>query len=181
MTGMRRMLPWLCLALVPALALAAQDFALDSPTLHPGASMPTANVYTRCGGGNVSPALQWHGAPAGTQGYAVTMYDPDAAGGFWHWIIFDIPIGAHGLNADAGAPRSGNAPGDAAQLLNGFGDHGYSGPCPPAGKPHHYVITVYALDVPELGLAAHVSRHDALAEIRQHTLAKASLTVTWGH
>lgn len=178
---MRRVLLWLCLGLAPVAALAAQSFTLDSPALSAGASMPLTNVYTECGGGNVSPALQWHDAPAGTKGYAVTMYDPDASGGFWHWIVFDIAVGAHGLNADAGAPRSGNAPGDAAQLPNDFGNHGYSGPCPPAGKPHHYVITVYALDVPELGLAAHFSRNDALASIKRHTLAKASLTVVWGH
>ena len=172
------------LRLAPALAFgiatAAQAFTLSSPAVKPDGTIPMRQVYTQCGGGNVSPALQWHDAPTGTQGYAATMYDPDAAGGFWHWIMFDIPIGAHGLNADAGAPRSGNAPGDAAQLPNDFGNHGYSGPCPPAGKPHHYVITVYALDVPELGLAAHFSRRDALAEIRRHTLAKASLIVTWG-
>lgn len=178
---MRRIFFMLCLALAPPAVWAAQGFTLDSPSLRAGASMPLTNVYTRCGGGNVSPALQWHGAPAGTQGYAVTMYDPDASGGFWHWIMFDIPVGAHGLNADAGAPRSGNAPGDAAQTLNDFGNHGYSGPCPPAGKPHHYVITVYALDVPELGLAAHFSSKGALAGIEKHTLAKATLTVVWGH
>jgi len=178
---MRRTLFWLCLSLAAAAAIAAQGFTLESPTLSAGASMPLANVYSQCGGGNVSPSLQWHDPPAGTQSFAVTMFDPDAAGGFWHWIIFEIPVGAHGLNADAGAPRSGNAPGDAAQLPNDFGNHGYSGPCPPAGKPHHYVITVYALDVPELGLTAHVSRKDALAAIKQHTLATATLTVTWGH
>lgn len=178
---MRRIFFMLCLALAPAAVWAAQGFTLDSPGLHAGANMPLANVYTQCGGGNVSPALQWHGAPAGTKGYAVTMYDPDASGGFWHWIIFNIPVGAQGLNADAGAPRSGNAPGDAAQLPNDFGNAGYSGPCPPPGKPHHYVITVYALDVPTLGLVAHFSRNDALAAIKGHTLAKATLTVTWGH
>lgn len=178
---MRRALCWLCLSIAPAAVFAAQTFTLDSPTLSADARMPIANVYTQCGGGNVSPALQWHGAPAGTKGYAVTMYDPDAPGGFWHWIVFDIPVGAHGLNADAGAPRSGNAPGDAAQLPNDFGNHGYSGPCPPAGRPHHYVITVYALDVPELGLAAHINSKEALAGIEKHTLAKATLTVVWGH
>jgi len=119
---MRRILLWLCLALMPVTTWAAQDFTLDSPTLKAGASMPLANVYAQCGGGNVSPALQWHDAPAGTKGYAVTMY-----------------------------------------------------------KPHHYVITVYAMDVPELGPATHFSRNDALAAIKQHTLATATLTVTWGH
>ena len=177
---MRRILLWLCLSLTPVAVFAAQGFTLDSPTSSGGTSMPLANVYTQCGGGNVSPALQWHGTPAGTKSFAVTMFDPDAPGGFWHWIAFDIAVGAHGLNAGAGTPRSGNAPGDTVQMQNDFGNTGYSGPCPPPGKPHHYVITVYALDVPELGLAAHFSRNDALAAIKQHTLAKATLTMTWG-
>ncbi|MGH8183074.1 MAG: YbhB/YbcL family Raf kinase inhibitor-like protein [Rhodanobacteraceae bacterium] len=177
---MRRALLWLCLVCAPVAALAAQGFTLDSPTLHADARMPLANVYTECGGGNQSPPLQWHDAPAETKSYAVTMYDPDATGGFWHWIAFDIAIGAHGLNAGAGTPHSGNAPGDTEQPRNDFGNAGYSGPCPPPGKSHHYVITVYALDVPELGIKAHFSRKDALAAIKQHTLAKATLVVTWG-
>jgi len=175
---MRRALFLLCLAAFPIAALAAQAFTLTSPTLTPNGSMPLVNVYTECGGGNRSPQLMWNDPPSGTQSFAVTMYDPDAD--FWHWIAFNIAIGAYGLNANAGAPRSGDAPGDAVQLGNDFGNAGYSGPCPPPGKPHHYVITVYALDVPTLGLAAHVSRNDALAAIKRHTLARATLTVTWG-
>lgn len=175
-----RLLLALGLLAVPFAALAAQGFSVVSPTLVDGGRMPIADVYTQCGGGNVSPPLQWHNPPPGTKSFAVTMFDPDARGGFWHWIAFDISIGAHGLNAGAGKPHSGNAPGDTVQLANDFGNAGYSGPCPPAGSPHHYVITVYALDVPELGLAAHFSRKDALAAIAQHTLAKATLTATWG-
>jgi len=175
---MRRVLLWLCLGIAPAAALAAQSFTLDSPTLHDGGNMLLTNVYTECGGRNQSPPLHWHDPPAGTKSYAVTMYDPDA--NFWHWIAYDIYVGAHGLNPGAGTPHSGNEPGDTEQLRNDFGNAGYSGPCPPPGKPHHYVITVYALDVPELGLAAHFSRKDALAAIEKHTLAKATLTVTWG-
>lgn len=143
--------------------------------------MPLANVYAQCGGGNASPALRWRDPPAGTKSFAVTMFDPDAPGGFWHWIAFDIAVGAHGLNAGAGAPRSGNAPGDTVQLANDFGNKGYSGPCPPAGQTHRYVITVYALDVPELGIQAHFSRKATLAEIKRHALANAQLTVIWGH
>jgi Raf kinase inhibitor-like YbhB/YbcL family protein len=178
---MRRLPFWLCLALVPCKTMAAQHFTLDSPTLHAGAAMPLANVYSECGGGNVSPQLLWHDPPANTRSYAVTVFDPDAPGGFWHWIAFDIYAGAHGLNTGAGTPHSGNAPGDTVQLRNDFGKNGYSGPCPPRGKPHRYVITVYALDVPKLGIVAHFDRKAALAAIRQHALASASLTVTWGH
>lgn len=177
---MRGALLWFCLSIAPTAALAVQGFTLGGPTLTAGAAMPLADVYTACGGGNQSPPLRWQDPPAGTKSYAVTMYDTTVKGGFWHWIAFDIAVGARGLNAGAGAPHSGNAPGDTEQLANDFGNKGYSGPCPPAGKPHHYVITVYALDVPELGLAAHFSRKDALAAIKEHTLAKATLTVVWG-
>jgi Raf kinase inhibitor-like YbhB/YbcL family protein len=174
----RRLLAALTLAAFAAAAVAAPPFTLGSPTLATGARMPMANVYAECGGGNQSPPLRWANAPTGTKSYAVTMFDSDA--NFWHWIAFDIAVGAHGLNPDAGAPRSGNAPGDTMQLKNDFGNAGYSGPCPPAGAPHHYVITVYALDVPELGIAARFDREVALAAIRQHALAQATLTLTWG-
>ncbi len=177
---MRRLPLWLCLSVAPLAALAAQGFTLDSPTLTANGRMPLVNVYTECGGGNTSPPLHWHDPPAGTKSFAVTMYDPDAAGGFWHWIAYDIAVGAHGLNAGAGTPHSGNAPGDTEQPRNDFGNAGYSGPCPPPGNPHHYVLTAYALDVPELGIQAHFSRKAALAEIEKHALAKATLTVVWG-
>jgi Raf kinase inhibitor-like YbhB/YbcL family protein len=175
---MQRLLAALTLAAFAAAAMAAPPFTLDSPTLAAGARMPTASVYAECGGGDQSPPLRWADAPTGTKSYAVTMFDPGA--NFWHWIAFDIAVGAHGLNANAGAPHSGNAPGDTVQLKNDFGNAGYSGPCPPAGAPHRYVITVYALDVPELGIAARLDRNAALAAIRQHALAQAILTVTWG-
>lgn len=176
---MLRALLWFGFALAPIAAL-AQGFTLTSPTLAASARMPLANVYAQCGGGNQSPPLAWHAAPAGTKSYAVTMYDTSVPGGFWHWIVFDIGVGARGLNAGAGTPHSGNAPGDTVQLKNDFGHAGYSGPCPPPGAPHDYVITVYALDVPELGLMTHFSRKDALAAIHRHALAKATLTVNWG-
>ncbi len=177
---MRRATFWLCLMLAPAAVWAAQGFTLDSPALQAGGSMPISYVYTGCGGGNQSPPLRWHDPPAGTKSYAVTVFDPDAGDGFWHWIAFDIAVGAHGLNAGAGTPRSGNAPGDTVQMKNDFGNAGYSGPCPPPGAPHHYIITVYALDVPTLGMTARFSRKDALAAIKRHALAKATLTVLWG-
>ena len=31
-----------------------------------------------------------------------------------------------------------------------FGTAGYGGPCPPPGKPHHYIFTVTALKVDKL-------------------------------
>src|SRR6202789_3533308 len=53
----------------------------------------TANVFG-CTGGNMSPPLQWTGAPAGTKSFVVTLFDPDEHGdpsGWWHWIVYDLP------------------------------------------------------------------------------------------
>jgi Raf kinase inhibitor-like YbhB/YbcL family protein len=164
-----------------ALAGGAQAFELESPVIHQGGTIPLKQVYARCGGANVSPQLEWHEPPKNTRSYAVTVFDPDAGGGgFWHWIAFNIGVGAHGLNEGAGTPHSGDAPGDTVQFTNGFGDHGYSGPCPPPGKPHHYVFTVYALDTALLPVSAAASSDDAVKAIRKHALARATLTATYG-
>ncbi len=164
-----------------ASAGAARAFTLSSPMIHQGGTLSVQQVYTRCGGSNVSPQMEWRDPPKNVKSYAVTVFDPDAGGGgFWHWIAFNIDVGAHGLNTGAGTPHSGNAPGDTVQFVNGFGDHGYSGPCPPPGKPHHYVFTVYALDVPVLPVSAAASSEDAVKTIKQHAIATATLTATYG-
>ncbi|MER3546785.1 MAG: YbhB/YbcL family Raf kinase inhibitor-like protein [Rhodanobacteraceae bacterium] len=178
MNGISVKLSLLCA--LAAAAGAAQAFTLSSPQIKPGGAIAREQVYTRCGGGNVSPQLEWRDAPKNVKSYAVTVFDPDAGGGFWHWIAFNIDVGAHGLNSGAGTPHSGNAPGDTVQFTNDFGDHGYSGPCPPPGKPHHYVFTVYALDVPVLPVSAAASSQDAVQAIRKHAIATATLTATYG-
>ena len=68
------------------------------------------------------------------------MRDPDAPGGnFTHWRLFAIPASTRAL-------RAGEAPLGARAGRNGFGTLGYRGPCPPAGRAHHYVITVSAIE-----------------------------------
>lgn len=163
-----------------AITNAAQAFTLDSPQIKPGGDIAREQVYTQCGGGNVSPQLAWHDPPGDTKSFAVSVFDSDASGGFWHWIAFDIHVGAHGLNAGAGTLHNGNAPGDTIQIANGFGDRGYAGPCPPPGKPHRYVFTVYALDVPTLGLSIDADASKAIAAIKRHVLGTATLTAQYG-
>lgn len=96
-----------------------------------------------CEGKDVSPEIHWK-YQGKAESYALICEDPDAPGGtFIHWVVYNIP-GAY-INLAAGFPRSG-APDGIIQGRNDFGETGYNGPCPPKGKVHHYVFTVYALD-----------------------------------
>jgi Raf kinase inhibitor-like YbhB/YbcL family protein len=160
----------------------AGGFTLTSGDVAEGATMPEAQVYAGggCHGGNVSPALAWHGAPAGTKGFAVTMHDPDAPrpGGWWHWLMVNIPADVTALAGGAGRP--GGGPGGSVQGLNSFGSVGYGGPCPPVGHGvHHYVITVYALDTARLPLTSDADPGYADALIRRHALGLARLTAVY--
>ncbi|MFJ1751945.1 YbhB/YbcL family Raf kinase inhibitor-like protein [Kitasatospora sp. NPDC088134] len=125
-------------------------FAVSSPDLVNG-GFPKANWADSfgCDGGNRPLRLEWHGAPAATRSYAVTMFDVDAptGSGFWHWLNWDLPATADRLD--------GELPPGAVAGADDAGVQGYLGPCPPVGdRPHRYRITVYALDIPSLALPA---------------------------
>jgi Raf kinase inhibitor-like YbhB/YbcL family protein len=161
------------------------EFALKSPDIAEGA--PIADMHALngfgCAGGNISPALSWSGAPAGVKSFALTCYDPDAptGGGFWHWIVFDIPPNVTRLARSAGDPNSPAAPKGAIQSRTDYGATGYGGPCPPKGdKPHRYQFTIFAVDVAKLDAAAQSSGAAVSAKLRSHTLAKATLTGLYG-
>src|SRR5689334_16976543 len=73
----------------------AHRLTVTSPDFKQGGRLAAKQVFSGmgCTGGNVSPALAWSGAPAGTKSFAVTAYDPDAptGSGWWHWVIYNIP------------------------------------------------------------------------------------------
>jgi Raf kinase inhibitor-like YbhB/YbcL family protein len=74
-------------------------------------------------------------------------------------------------------------PKGAIQSRTDFGADGYGGPCPPTGdKPHHYQITVFAVDVDKLPDAKNDTASAALVgfDLHFHTLAKATLTGLYG-
>ena len=102
-----RALPWLVLALA-APAVQAAAFTLSSPTIKPNSTLTDAQVFNDfgCKGQNISPALQWKGAPAGTRSFAVTVYDPDAptGSGWWHWAVVNLPLSVTSLEAGVGGP-----------------------------------------------------------------------------
>lgn len=173
------------LGLVMGPAMSATTFTLTSATLHDGGGVPEKHVYNGFGyhGANRSPALSWSGAPAETKSFAVTCHDPDAPspdnprpGGWWHWLAFDIPASITGLAENASA---GGMPAGSIQSVTDFGSSGYGGPAPPAGKPHRYIFTVYALKVAKLGKGANDKMADVDAAIRKQALASATFTVTF--
>ena len=163
----------------------ATMFTLTSPDIKAGQTIPMKHVFKgmSCTGENVSPALAWSGAPAGTKSYAITVYDPDAptGSGWWHWVVYNIPANVTSLPAGAGDAGGKGMPGGASQGNTDFGAPGYGGPCPPKGdKPHHYHFTVYALDVAHLDIPAGVTAANVGFNLHFHTLAKAELVALFG-
>lgn len=109
---------------------------LSSPAFADGAPIPKQFACPR----NVSIPLGWSGVPGGTQELALEMIDIDAPGGaFVHWALAGISPGTRALAA------GDSVPGGAVAGRDSFGRVGYGGPCPPAGSPHRYVITLLAL------------------------------------
>jgi hypothetical protein len=115
---------------------------------------------------------------------------------FFHWVLVDVPAARHelplGLDSDGFTPR-GKKPGATPYGVRGINDYtswfagdadmrgdygGYDGPWPPFNdeRLHHYVFTVYALDVASLALPARFTGPDALAAMRSHVLAQAAIT-----
>jgi Raf kinase inhibitor-like YbhB/YbcL family protein len=161
---------------------AANAMTLTSSDMKPGGKIADEQAFNGgdCTGRNVSPALSWSGAPRGTKSFAVSVYDPDAptGSGFWHWWVTNLPSDATGLPKGAGSGTG--LPVGAVQAPNDFGEIGYGGPCPPKGTPHHYQITVYALDADKLDVDNDASPAAVGFNVHAHTLAKATLVGLYG-
>jgi len=139
------------------------------------AHRPIPQQFWGCTDSGISPELSWSQGPAGTQSYAVLMFDPDAptGSGFWHWVAWDIPPDTTSLPTGAVLP-AGSVSGE-----NDGGTLGYTGPCPPEGDlVHHYQITVVAVSVPTLGLDA--TTHPAVVGfvVGHNALAAGTLVAT---
>ncbi len=169
---------------VSSALVAAKDFSLTSSRVAAGGMLAPEQVFNGfgCSGKNMSPDLSWSGAPAGTKSFAVTVYDPDAptGSGWWHWLVFNIPSSIISLPADSGNKESGLLPAGAVQSRTDFGQPGYGGACPPEKDgPHHYVFTVWALDVDKLPLDENSSGAMVGFFLNQHQLGKAQLTALY--
>ncbi len=139
------------------------SFVVTSTAFEPGGAIPAR--FT-CDGEDVSPNLAWAGAPAATGAFVLVVDDPDA-GGFVHWIAYNLAGGASGSLPEDVRPSPGSPP----QGTNDFGKVGWGGPCPPSGE-HRYRFTLTAL-----AEALPLSGTPRAAEVRD-ALGKATILAT---
>lgn len=168
-------------AMAAAPRSAAAEMSVSSNAVLDGKPLPSKMAYDQkdCGGQNTSPDLAWTDAPAETKSFAITVFDPDARSGkgWWHWLVFNIPHMVTHLPAGDGSHKSGSVPNGSVQSKNDFGNSGYGGLCPPPGSGmHHYIFTVYALDLDKIPLGADAAPAEVNAVLQQHALASAKLT-----
>lgn len=203
-------LSWLLL-LFPIIAQA--DFVLTSPAFENKAAMPykyglckpTIHGYTSSSS-DISPPMQWSGAPDATKSYALLMSDAKIPQKFalhnythtipknfprekgYHWLLVNIPAKLHALPAKAG-PNTVGPSHYGIQGMNyysrvtGSDMGGYGGPCPPVNDSvtHQYVFMLYALNVANLNIPASGAfmGPDVLNAMHSHILAKAKLTAKY--
>jgi len=118
---------------------------------------------------------------------------------FYHWVLVDIPASitelVEGVDASGLVPR-GKDPGKTDHGVRGInsytdwfagdeqmqGDYGgYDGPWPPFNdeRLHHYIFTVYALDVDSLGLPERFGGPEAIAAMQGHILDQSQWVGTY--
>jgi len=119
---------------------------------------------------------------------------------FFHWLLLDIPAAtreiAAGSHSDGVTPHGKAGPAAPGGMRHGVNDYtswfagdaqmsgdyyGYDGPCPPWNDAllHHYVFTLYALDIPSLPKDMALDGQSVRAAIAGHVLAEARLTATY--
>lgn len=149
-------------------------FSAKTSAFTEGATVP--KKYT-CDGADVSPALDWSSAPAGTKALALIADDPDAPVGTWiHWIAWNIPPD-HSLPENV--QKTETLPDGTRQGKNDFRRIGYGGPCPPPGKPHRYFFKLYALDA-TLKVQPGSSRGELETAMKGHVLGHAEVMGKYG-
>ena len=157
----------------PPPGMTAATLTVTSRSFASGGTIP---VDLTCDGANRSPQLTWSAPPAGTKAFALVADDPDAqSGDFTHWVLFNLPGDALTL-AEAVDPTSLGA----TAGVNGFGQPGYGGPCPPKYEIHHYVFQLYALDA-KVDAPAGATRETVEAAMSGHVLGEGTLVGTFSH
>ncbi|MFN7981489.1 MAG: YbhB/YbcL family Raf kinase inhibitor-like protein [Vicinamibacterales bacterium] len=126
------------LAVAMSSAAGAQSLSITSPSFSQGGQIPSK--FTCDAAAAVNPQLVFSNVPAKTAALVLIMDDPDVpktlipSGEFVHWLVWDLAPASKGI-----------AEGDGKAGINGTGQPGYMGPCPP-DKSHRYFFKLYAVD-----------------------------------
>ena len=178
-------------ALVTGLSLTADAagaaFRLTSAEIKPGATIAAEQTFNGfgCSGQNVSPSLEWSGAPKDTKSFAVLVHDPDAptgGAGWWHWVVFNIPAGTTVAERRAGkADGSGDARGR-CKRRHRLRECGLrrSVPARSGDKPHRYIFTVYALKTDKLDVPKGATASLVGFMVNANAIGKATLIGMYG-
>jgi Raf kinase inhibitor-like YbhB/YbcL family protein len=141
---------------------------LTSTSWQDGGEIPVKYAQA---GMSVSPALSWTNVPMGTVEFALIMNDPEpvqrgsATADILHWMVVKIPATATSIAEGAGN-AGGQLPAGSRVIT------AYRGPgAPAAGPPHHYTLTLYALNAP-LELADNAGRPEVMAAMEGKVLAR---------
>lgn len=142
---------------------------------------PIPAQYTCDGTRTLSVPLSIRGVPEEAQSLVLIMDDPDipqvfkdqrGIDAFDHWVMYSIP------------PETTEIPEGAivgAQGLNGAGNEGYTGPCPPPEyepTEHRYIFTLYALSG-TLNFIKAPTKDEVLQAMQGMILAEAELIGTY--
>jgi Raf kinase inhibitor-like YbhB/YbcL family protein len=138
---------------------------LTSPSFQNGAMIPTK---FSCDDGGINPELEIQNVPPDAGSLALIVHDPDAplAGGFTHWVVWNIDPGTAVIKEDSVPPGS-------VEGNNGSGKFGWIAPCPPSGT-HHYEFRLFALDG-KLNLLQGASDTVLTAAMQGHIIAQTEL------
>lgn len=150
---------------------------LSSPSIIDGDPFPHRHTAD---GGNLSPALSWSEARAGTASLTLTCEDLRGLRGapFTLWILFNIPAGLRELPEGLSkVPMPPEVPGS-IQGQNDGGGVGYDGPAPPPQHPaHRYLFKIHSLDT-VLDLPPGIKRSVLERAIEGHVLETGTLLGT---
>jgi Raf kinase inhibitor-like YbhB/YbcL family protein len=124
---------------------AFQNMTLTTTAWPDGGMIPLR--YTQAGP-EISPAIQWSAAPAGTASFVLVFHDADtlvnnSTDDLLHWMLWNIPATATSI---AHGRPDGFELEDGTRQISVSGSR-YRGPGASATGPmHHYVMDLYALD-----------------------------------
>ena len=163
----------------------AADFVLKSSAFQDGGKLEVKNAGNRkespnCVGQNVSPPLQWSGAPAETKSFVLLMFDPEGRNGLGvsHWVAYGIPANVTSFAEGEVSKASDKYVGGKSTM--GLGN--YAGPCTPAGTGyHHYTFTLIATDLDPKALKPGMTREEVFEAIKGHAKKATGLVGLFTH